>query len=348
MHDVARHAGVSAMTVSRVLSGSAKVSAAARDRVQDAVGKLRYSPNLAARNLASAASLHVGLLYNNPSAAYLNQFLLGVLEQSRQSGCQIVLEECSARNQRAVIQKLLDAGADGVILPPPLSDSKVIVQSLRAGGVPCIAVATGRPKGLGLSVSINDAGAAAAITRHLISLGHRRLGFILGAANQQASQERYAGFRQAVEEAGLRVRPQWVRRGAFNYRSGLLAAEKMLRQSERPTAIFASNDDMAAGAIAAAHKFHLDVPAELTVVGFDDTPLATAIWPTLTTIHQPIAAMAGKALEILLEEIRLRRSGQSLAPLHFVSKFSLIRRESSGRCRPGGEAAAGRGRKAGR
>ena len=335
MHDVAKHAGVSPMTVSRVLSGSAKVSAETRNRVKAAVQQLRYTPNLAARNLASATSVHIGLLYNNPSAAYLNQFLLGVLEQSRQSGCQIVLEECKSRNERVVIQKLIDDGAEGIILPPPLSDSKVVVECLRAANVPFIAVATGKPRGVGLSVSINDAEAAATMTRYLVSLGHRRLGFILGASNQRASRERYTGFLLGLKEAGLSTRPEWVRRGSFDYRSGLIAAEKMLRMANRPSAIFASNDDMAAGAISAAHKLRLDVPAELAIVGFDDTPLATAVWPSLTTIRQPVTAMARRALDLLLKEIQMRRKGVTLAPLHLVSKYTLIKRKSSGQFKPG-------------
>ena len=334
MHDVAKHAGVSPMTVSRVLSGSAKVSAETRERVQAAIRKFRYSPNMAARNLAKGKTVHIGLLYNNPSYAYLNEFLVGVLEQSRHAGCQIVLEKCSPRNERSVIRKLCDDGVDGMILPPPLSDSRAALESVRSLGLPFIAVATAKPRTAGLSVGINDAEAAAAMTRFLLSLGHRRIGFILGAANQSASQERYAGYRTALEAAGLRVRPKWVQSGSFTYRSGYLAAEQMLAMADRPTAVFASNDDMAAGALAVAHRLQLDVPGKLTIVGFDDTPLATGIWPALTTIHQPIAAMARKALELLLEEIGLRRHGKSLGPARHILKFSLVKRESSGPARP--------------
>ena len=126
------------------------------------------------------------------------------------------------------------------------------------------------------------------------------------------------------------MRTEWVRKGAFTYRSGLLAAEEILNSTARPTAIFASNDDMAAGAIAVAHRLQLTVPGQLAIAGFDDTPLASTIWPTLTTIHQPIAAMARRAVEILLEEIRLRRQGKTQIPLREVFKFSLVERESTG------------------
>src|SRR3984885_9103347 len=228
MHEVAKHAGVSPMTVSRALSGDAHVEEATRQRVEAAVKELGYSPNVAARNLARAASLHIGLLYNNPSAAYMNELLVGVLEQSSQAGCQIVLEKCGTRSERTVIEKLLRDGVGGVILPPPLSDSKVVLEALREAKIPFIAVATGRPEVEGLSVRINDYEAAGAMTRYLLSLGHRKIGFIVGAPNQTASAQRYAGFAAAMHEAQLEVRRDWVKQGSFTYRSGLLATEKLL------------------------------------------------------------------------------------------------------------------------
>jgi LacI family transcriptional regulator len=289
MHEVAKHVGVSPMSVSRVLSGDANVTSDMRQRVQSAIKELGYSPNVAARNLARASTVHIGLLYSNPSAAYLNELLVGVLEQSSHAGCQI----------------------------------------LRTARIPFIAVATGRPDAEGLSVRINDFEAAAAMTRHLISIGHRNIGFIIGAVNQTASAQRHAGFVAALREAGLTVRPEWVKQGSFSYRSGLLAAEELLMAADHPSAIFASNDDMAAAAIAVAHRLRLDVPKDLTIVGFDDTPLATTIWPALTTVRQPVAAMARKAIELLLEEIRLRGLGRSLETLQHVLNFSLVIRESS-------------------
>jgi len=318
------------MTVSRVLSGNARVKDETRQQVQAAIRRVRYSPNVAARNLAKAEVARIGLLYNNPSSSYLNEFLVGVLENNAQAGCQLVLEKCSARNERTAIEKLRKDGVDGVILPPPLSDSRVALEALRGVGFPFIAVAGAGHKDADLAVSINNAEAAATMTRYLLSLGHRKLGFILGASNQTASRDRFAGFQAELKKAGLSSRPDWIKRGAFSYRSGLLAAEQILAQADRPSAIFACNDDMAAGALAVAHRLGMDVPGDLTIAGFDDTPLAVTIWPALTTIHQPVAAMAHKALELLLEEIRLRRRGKTLAPLDRKMRFSLVKRESSG------------------
>ena len=210
-----------------------------------------------------------------------------------------------------------------------LSDSKALLQTLRSANVPFAVVAVGRSVAEGISVHIHDFEAAAAMTRYLISLGHRQCGFIVGSPNHISSFQRQAGFQAAMTEAGIGVRSEWIAQGAFSYRSGLVAAEQILSSARRPTAIFASNDDMAAATIAVAHRMRINVPKELAVVGFDDTGLATTIWPTLTTVRQPVAAIARKAVELLLKEIRARRRGETLGPIEQVLSFSLVERESS-------------------
>ncbi len=329
MHQVARLVGVSPMTVSRVLSGDSNVRDETRDRVQKAIDELGYQPNIAARILASAANAHIGLLYNNPSAGFLNEVLVGVLEQVSKVGCQLVLERCTGRGERDTINRLRRDGVGGIILTPPLSDSRTMIEALRAANLPFAAVAASRPVEGGLLVRINDFEAAAAITRYLVSLGHRDIGFIAGAARHFSSAQRQAGFTAALQEAGLKPAEEWIRRGEYSYRAGFAAAEELLGTERRPSAIFASNDEMAAATVAVAHRFGLDVPRNLTVVGFDDTVLATTIWPTLTTVRQPVAAMSRKATELLLEEIRMRRLGQTLEPLEVIMNFTIIKRESS-------------------
>jgi LacI family transcriptional regulator len=313
-----------------VIGGDPNVRDETRLRVQAAIKELGYSPNVAARNLASAASVHIALLYNNPSAAFLDEILVGVLEQGGQVGSQVVVEKCGSRNERATIERLAREGVGGVILTPPMSDSKAVWEALRAARLPFVAVAAGLPVVGGLSVRINDFEAAAAMTRLLIALGHRHIGFIAGTPKHVASAQRQAGYAAALEASGERVRPEWIQQGEYSYRSGLDAAQKLLELAQRPTAIFASNDDMAAASIAMAHRLGLEVPADLSIVGFDDTRLATTIWPTLTTVRQPVAAMARKATELLIEEIRLRRFGQTLEPHEHYVNYSLVKRESSG------------------
>lgn len=331
LHHVAKRAGVSPMTVSRVIGGQANVSEQARARVNKAIEELGYSPNAAARSLASAGALKIGLLYGNPSANYTSEFLIGMLENSGHLGCQLVLGKCDGpKRERPAADKLIKGGVDGVILPTPLCDSRTLLQRFDSAAIPTVAVGTGREDGPGLSVRIDNFRAAHEMTSYLLSLGHRKIGFILGHPRQIDSTQRYDGFAAALKEAGLEGQPAWVKQGYYTYRSGLIAAESLLSHADRPTAIFASNDEMAAGALAAAHKMKLDVPKDLSIVGFDDTPLASAIWPSLTTIRQPVDTLTRSALSLLLGEIRRRRDGKNkTAPHREVAKLTLVKREST-------------------
>ncbi|HEV2271391.1 MAG TPA: LacI family DNA-binding transcriptional regulator [Steroidobacteraceae bacterium] len=351
--DVARHAGVSPMTVSRVVNGSEYVSNTTRNAVQHSVRELGYSPNLAARNLASERGERLGLLYGNPSSAYLSEFLVGALEAATRHGVQLVLEKCEPTPvaSRRAVRRLLAGAVVGVVLPPPLCESSVVRAELHAARLPVVTVAAGRPPADTMCVRIDDYTAALEMTRYLISLGHERLAFIKGHPNQSASEERWRGFTAALEEAararrGVRPPPR-MEQGFFSFRSGLDAARKLLAAEPAPTAIFASNDDMAAAVIAEAHRRGLDVPRDLTVVGFDDTLIASTIWPELTTIQQPIARMAAEAIDMLVVAVRggltaLKRrvpaheartgtpagkDGQDL--LHRLIPHALIARESA-------------------
>jgi LacI family transcriptional regulator len=328
IHDVARHAGVSPMTVSRVINAESNVREETRARVTASVAALRYSPNQAARSLASADATHIGVLYSNPSAAYLSEFLLGSLEQSSLSGCQLVIEQCEGA-EREAIRRLVKGGVDGVILPAPLCDSEEALKGVEEAGLPAVLVASGRPRAGLCAVSIHNFEASRAMTRHLLGLGHRRIAFINGHPNQTASGQRFRGYIEGMTEAGLSVGTDQVAQGYFTYRSGLEAAEKLL-DTFKPTAIFASNDDMAAATMAVAHRKGLDVPGDLSVAGFDDTPLATTVWPELTTVRQPIADMAREAVRLLVEQIRGRRGRKARPePVHRLVKFTLVKRDST-------------------
>jgi LacI family transcriptional regulator len=215
IHDVARHAGVSPMTVSRVINAETNVREDTRTKVAASVKALRYSPNQAARSLASADAMHLGILYSNPSAAYLSEFLLGSLEQSSLSGCQLVIEQCEGvEKERDAIQRLVKGGIDGVILPAPLCDSEESLKAVKAAGIPAMLVASGRPAPGISAVSINDFEASRAMTRHLIALGHRRIAFINGHPNQTASGQRFRGYIEGMTEAGLSVGTDQVAQGS--------------------------------------------------------------------------------------------------------------------------------------
>ncbi|MDP3403596.1 MAG: LacI family DNA-binding transcriptional regulator [Brevundimonas sp.] len=332
INDVARHAGVSPMTVSRVINGETSVRDTTREKVAEAIRQLGYAPNAAARSLASARTVRIGLLYSNPSAAYLSEFLLGSLEQCSRSGIQLVVEKCDAeRGERHAVERLIATGVDGVILPPPLCDSHDIVEWLEAAGLPAVVVATGEPPRSASAIRIDDERAAATMTRHLLELGHRRIGFVMGHPNQTASGLRLKGYLSALKDANVTPDPELQVQGYFTYVSGLDAADRLLNLTPRPTAIFASNDDMAAAAIAVAHRRGLDVPHDVTVVGFDDTALATTVWPPLTTIRQPVAEMSREAVVVLADAIRSAAAGKPYRPTDALMGFTLVRRQSDGR-----------------
>ena len=324
--DVAKRAGVSPMTVSRVVNGEANVREVTREKVKAAIAALNYTPNQAARRLAGSKLIRIAILYSNPSASYLNELLVGVLSRASLGHLQLVVEKCEEGEQEA--RDLIDNGIDGIILPPPLCDSHNLLNLVAQTSTPAVAVASGQPDERVSAIGIDDFRAAYEMTRHLITLGHLRIGFIKGHPNQTASARRLEGFKQAMSDSGLPMPPEVIAQGMFNYRSGLDAAEKLLSVDPRPSAIFASNDDMAAATVAIAHRLGLDVPGDLTVAGFDDAALATTIWPELTTVRQPILDMAGAAVDILVRQIRAHRDGAPEPCEHVLMDFSLIRRQS--------------------
>ncbi len=304
MADVAERAGVSRMTVSRVINDGAKVRDATRRAVLDAIRDLNFQPNQAARNLVTAGELRIGVVYSNPSAAFMSDFLVGVFEEATSAGARLILVrgENGAVPSLHELRPLLNGGVHGVVLAPPLGEFAVVLDILRAANLPVAVVAAGCPPTDAINVRIDDRQASLAMTRHLLDLGHRRIGFIVGNPNQTASAARLDGARAAI--ATVEGAELVLAHGAFTYDSGLRAAEALLDGDRLPTAIFASNDDMAAAAVSVAHRRHLDVPGDLTIVGFDDTTVATTLWPPLTTIRQPVRQMAAVALDLLLRALR--------------------------------------------
>ena len=330
LQDVARVAGVSPATVSRVINDDKNVRATTRDKVNDAVRELNYVPNLAARSLASAAQVRLGVIYSNPSAAYLSAFLLGAMDECAARGGELLLVRCEAGDEdseRAAITRLMDSAVSGVLLPSPRTQASVLGQMLADVGLPTVTIGSGGSPDAFSRVHVDDQVAAWEMTRHLLDLGHRRIGFIKGHPSLQSSHARAQGFAEAMAETPCATALE--AQGFFTFSSALAAAEELLGHADRPTAIFASNDDMAAAVVSVAHRRGLDVPGDLTVVGFDDTQIAVTLWPPLTTVRQPMGEMAAAAIDLLMREIRLARAGQPSEPLDHVVPHVLVRRQSS-------------------
>lgn len=304
--DVSREAGVSIKTVSRVLNNEKYVGAETRARVLAVVERLNFRPSAAARSLAGGKAHQIALVCDNPSPYYLYEMQMGIRERCTREGVRMLAQPYDRHSPRllAEIDALVNSmQIDGLILTPPVSDHQPVLDRLRERGTRFVRVSPGTPAEGMDAVFIDNQGAAAQMTRYLLSLGHRRIGFIAGHPGYAASAQRTQGFRQALAEAGLRPEPELMRTGTYDVDSGLAETMALLGLPQPPTAIFAASDDMAAGALAAAHQAGVKVPEQLSIAGFDDTALARAVWPALTTIRQPVRQLGYEAAALLLADL---------------------------------------------
>jgi LacI family transcriptional regulator len=333
--DVAELAGVSIKTVSRVVNREPNVREATRAKVDAAIAELNYQPNKAARNLASHHSHIIGLIYDDPSyyeipsAGYVIRMQQGVLSACHTSNYELLIHPCQYRKKDIgnEIKTLIEqVRPDGIVLAAPLSNMPKIVRAIEATGTPLVRLSPGTANGKQLSVVTNDREISAEMTRYLASLGHTRIAFITGHPSHKAVGNRYLGYRDGLEQSGLRFSEQLVAAGDSSIGSGEECAMQLLKTGNRPTAIFAANDDMAAGVIRVADRLGIKVPDELSVAGFDDIALARQIYPALTTINQPLSAMAEHAAVALIASVQGKRTllGTEIVPA------ALQVRESTG------------------
>ena len=348
--DVAALARVSIKTVSRVANREPNVSAATRARVEKAIEALDYRASPAARNLAAQRSFLVGLLYDDQSASvsYIMGIQSGMLAAVERANYQMLIHRCSF-DQRGLVDGVLDlvrrSRLEGLVLTPPLSDVPALVRALDQERIACVRIAPGRASPRGEAVYSNDRSVCARMTEYLASLGHRRIGFIVGHRRHAAVATRYSGYRDGLAHCGIRLDETLVAHGHNSFESGIDCARGLLAQRPRPTAIFASNDDMAAGVLFVAHELGLAVPRDLSIAGFDDIPLARQTWPALTTIRQPIAELAERATQMLLGRLDERpESGPGSETIDSV----IVLRDSTGPAPPARRTAARGVRSSGR
>ncbi len=333
--DVAQLAGVSIKTVSRVVNREPNVRGTTREKVEAAIRELNYRPNKAARSLASHQSRLIGLIYDDPStyeipsAGYVINMQQGALAACHASNYELLIHPCRFRNKDVgdeLIALIEQVRPDGIILAAPLSNMSKIVQAIASTGTPFVRISPGKRDGGKPKVATNDWTISAEMTRYLASLGHKRIAFIKGNPVHHAVRNRFRGYREGLEQSGLKFNEQLVVDGDNSIGSGEAAAEKLLARKRRPTAIFAANDDMAAGVIRVADRMGVDVPEELSVAGCDDTSLAQQIYPALTTIRQPLTEMAESATKLI---IRMVKTG-IMEDEGIIIPSSIVVRDSTG------------------
>jgi LacI family transcriptional regulator len=330
--DVAREAGVSIKTVSRVMNVEPGVRPDMRERVLRVMTTLKYRPKQSARSLAGARSFLIGLLYYDPSAAFVAGVQQGATLRCREAGYHLVVE--SLHNDAPDLEQQIDRMVsalrpDGMILTPPLCDNPQVLKALRESGTPCVLVSPARDIEGTPSVRMDDTRAAEEVTNLLISLGHTRIAFIKGPPDQAASKLRHKGYLRAMKTHQLAVHDEFVHQGDFIFSSGVEAAHHLLSRRMRPSAVFASNDDMALGVLATAQRLGLSVPGDLSIAGFDDSPASSLVWPPLTTVRQPKGEMARAAVEMITAARRSDAEAVPAANLHRVLPHELIVRDST-------------------
>jgi len=308
--DVAEVAGVSIKTVSRVVNNEPNVRASTRERVEDAIAVLKYRPDQSARNLASRRSHLIALIYDDPggyevpSGGYVLELQQGVLKACKSALAELLIHPCNFRKKdvgvglKSLIEETRPAG---VVVAAPLSNMPKIVRAIAATGTPFVRLSPGDGVGKQPAVSTNDREICAEMTRYLAGLGHKRIAFVGGDPDHKAVANRFLGYRDGLKESGLEFSEQLVAAGDNSFGSGDVCGEELLRQELPPTAIFAANDDMAAGVIRAANRLGFEIPRQLSVAGFDNTSLARHTDPTLTTIQQPLVEMAERAASMLIQ-----------------------------------------------
>lgn len=306
--DVAKSAGVSIKTVSRVVNNEPNVRQSTRDRVNKAIEKLKYRPDQSARNLASHRSHLIGLVYDDPAVydmptgGYILDLQQGALRASKAARCELLIHPCDFRRKTvgAELKSLIQqTRVGGIVVAAPLSNMPKIIRAIEETNTPLVRLSPGNHSKSERCVKTNDRNVCAEMTRYLAGLGHKRIAFITGNPDHKAVGNRFLGYKDGLADSKLKFSERLVVAGDNSFGSGHAAAEKLLGRKQAPTAIFAANDDMAAGVIRVAHRRGIRIPEQLSVAGFDDIALARQIDPTMTTIRQPLVRMAEQAVAML-------------------------------------------------
>lgn len=302
--DVARRAGVSVATVSRVLNKSGPVSPEAAQRIREAADALHYVPHGGARSLITSKTSTIGVLLPDLYGGFFSELIRGIDQTAQQHGYHLLIS--GSHNRKAEMEAAMRAmrgRTDGLIAMSPHFDAATLVQNLPPS-LPVILLSCQAWGEDHQVIAIDNAGGAEAMVRHLVALGHRRIAMVMGEEGHFDTGERLQGYRRALMEAGIAPDAAYEVQGDFSEASGHRAVQALLARAERPTAIFCANDSMAIGGLCAVMDAGLRVPADITVVGFDDIPLAQYLSPPLTSVHVPIFEMGERAATRLIAALK--------------------------------------------
>lgn len=310
--DVAELAGVSFKTVSRVINHEPRVDPTLQEKVWKAIQELNYQPNHAARGLRGTAS-SIGFIYDNPNSNYVIDMQRGILEECRRQNYELVIHPCDTTAPDLIdeIFRMLDRSqVGGLVLTPPASEMPEVLQALSQRQVHTVPIISGsqEPEGRSPCVYIDDRAAAHQITEHLVELGHTRIAFLCGEEAHKSSIERLEGYRQALQAHGIEADPELILPGKYSFESGVERSKQLLSLANRPSAIFACNDEIAAGTLFAARLSGIEVPKDLSIAGFEDSPFSRQAWPNLTTARQPISEIGRCATTLLINQIRVNKT----------------------------------------
>ncbi|HVL26019.1 MAG TPA: LacI family DNA-binding transcriptional regulator [Thermomicrobiales bacterium] len=332
MEDIGRRAGVSASTVSRVINDSVAVDPATAERVRAAIAELGYRPNLLARSFRRRTTQTIGLLVPDNSNPFFAELARVIEDAGFAEGYNVILcnSDLSDVKQQKYVDVLLAKRVDGVIISSAglvgVDNGAETVRRIQEANVPCVAIDWDLGDFPVDQVLVDNHEGGYLAGRHLMALGHRRMACVVGPSDLAPSAGRIAGFQQALDEAGLRVASDLLVQGNGRHDGGVTAARELLRRETDFTAVFAFNDEMAVGVIGALQRAGRRVPRDVSVIGFDDIPHASAMYPSVTTIAQPIAEMGRLGVQLLLTRLR-----QPDAPHErVVLSTTLVKRESSG------------------
>ena len=326
INDIARLAGVSKKTVSRVINRSPLVREDTRERVNALMREYDYVPDPQARGLAFRRSFLIGLVFDNPTAQYIVNMQYGILDALRESGYELVVHPCDSKRDdyiEGIRSFVLQQKLHGVILIPRVSEDQELAAVLREINCRYVRIASLKLDDDGHMLLTQDRSAGEEVANYLESLGHRNIGLITGPQRYRSSVERGGGFTEALRRRGIELGPDVVYEGGYTFESGVAGAEHLLAQTPRPTAIFACNDEMAAGVYKAAQRMGVSIPGDLSVVGYDDSPLASQLWPALTTVRLPVRDVGRQAAAMLLAE-----PGKSPATAFTVTPHLAVRDSS--------------------